>query len=117
MKKILTLICALFTTYVYSQGNLQFSAVKYIKLESVYNFDTLITIPIGKVWKIESAAASFTGTYYPRINLDNATIAYGLGIATPFPIWLSNGTYTFSLIGGGSPGNGFISAIEYNIVP
>lgn len=117
MKQILTFLAVIFTTSVYSQGNLQFSAVKYIKLESVYSFDTLITIPVGKVWKIESAATTYTGSYYPRINIDNATIAIGLGILTPFPIWLSNGTYMFSLLSGGNPGNGIISAIEYNLVP
>ena len=57
----LILICS------YGQGNLQFNQVINIQFTKrlPYNTgggaDTLITVPAGKIWKIESAGSSFFG--------------------------------------------------------
>jgi len=58
MKKILfvlVIIGACFHFHASAQGNLQFSRVLLVS-------DTLKTVPIGKVWKIESIAINASGT-------------------------------------------------------
>ena len=47
MKILVLSIFVLFNGIVFSQGNLQFSQIKLVS--------TLETVPVGKVWKVESA--------------------------------------------------------------
>lgn len=113
-----------------------------INPQQFYGVDSLtITVPIGKTLKIESAnvggltsGSGTTITSYPNratyaiLSLDNTMIAYasyGGSYTEPnlsFPIWLPAGNYKLQLntaIGSASDLriNGFISAIEFNIVP
>lgn len=104
------------------------------------------TVPPNKVWKIESAAAGFTRDYgSPESGLySGGTLAINdiVIFSTPFqygpislltlpnlsnlPIWLPSGNYDLILttweetLSGPGPTpqwKGFISGIEYNIVP
>lgn len=131
-----------FSTGVSAQGNLQFNSVKWYPLtvtqsgvtyaESITN----ITVPANKVWKIESAACNvhFSTNNYSsitaggRIMVDNRVVfeAYTTGGSmwtsqTFLPIWLPAGNYTISIKSSTNSGsntyNGYLSAIEFNIVP
>lgn len=115
---------------LFAQGNLQFNAVKFYELTiaqtstTVYLLGTQsITVPAGKVWKVESAGcASYQATNNLTssggfILLDGRIIsATGYG-----PVWLVPGTYTVAIQGNtlasGYSYNGYFSAIEFNIVP
>ncbi len=154
-------------------GNLQFNQVINHNLTGTVNmrfangpispvFQTLsITIPQGKVWKIESAsvnlkpepALSGDVSYYGNVDQTMLTLnsidlvketggdnigggnAYGSSYASvysqaniKYPFWMPSGTYNLKLSGVYSNmypngnnvfyrANGFLSAIEYNIVP
>ncbi len=50
MKKIITIAMLLFSLASYAQGNLQFNQVKLVS--------TAQTVPVGKVWKVESMICS-----------------------------------------------------------
>lgn len=145
---ITTALLVLFSLYSFAQGNLQFNQVVYQELSfsqsvGVTNPQTQITItvPTGKVWKIESAFAagktyqsssSYGGAY--GLYTENLTLAineriiYNSTQNTPqaiFPIWLPAGSYTLTLGRNGiinpptfpTTYNGSISAIEFNIIP
>ena len=98
-----------------------------------------IVVPANKVLKIESASGgvsrdgitSVLPTSFLELSLDNSII-YSASIVstttynyqkslTPFPIWLPSGTYTLAMYSDISNSNyrahGYISGIEYNIVP
>jgi hypothetical protein len=150
MKKIAFTIflCAallVFHSSSFAQGNLQFNAVKYYELSvtqptsgTFLESTQSITVPAGKVWKIESASgAAFvsstnqsTLTSAPLVLLDGRIIfqtTYGTAVLsmTPniLPLWLPAGTYTLSVKSSTStaaPGYtfyGYVSALEFNIVP
>ncbi len=148
MKNLLFLMSfVLFATAVQAQGNLQFNQVIYRELSftitaSIVNPSTQIsiTVPAGKVWKIEAAytgarvhsSSSSFGSgygYYSDgiLSLNDRVIRYG-GSDNPtlLPIWLPEGTYTLTYSKTCTPCysnsvpsvyNGSISAIEFNIVP
>jgi hypothetical protein len=112
------------TTLSWSQGNLQFSQVKLV--------GTLETVPVGKVWKVESVMNNSTlqintGTSSAQ---NNATLIQLNGVdvlisttwgssyatsavqSTQLPIWLPQGT----TVAAGT--NVYrLSIIEFNIVP
>jgi hypothetical protein len=123
---------------VSAQGNLQFNQVIYIKMSYVLptssSFQTsqqTLTVPPGKVWKIESASGSAQGsTNYvsptTSITLDGVILTFYNGSSgtyweTNFPIWLPEGTYTLAMVSSTSTVNttitGRLSAIEFNVTP
>lgn len=121
MKKLIIILFVLYITSfkTQAQGNLQFNQVKLISISSTWsNFqywlqnDTLITVPIGKVWKIESGICS---TFSSGVLIDGRNL-------TVFPFWLPSGTYTLSCSVNQNYSNNSnnipkatISAIEFNI--
>jgi len=154
MKKIIPILFVIFSVYTNAnaQGNLQFNKVVNIehqkKLSPTFaafsgiNYfaysDTVITVPIGKIWKIESATSSysqdttfssafalnsnFNGSWWVDIILNNVRITNGLdGIKSP--IYLQAGTYRLGMRMHSSTNTFtwgckmFISAIEFNVVP
>ncbi len=146
MKKIVITICLFigFISFSKAQGNLQFNKAKFIELEGMqYNFapfnyyrgvdSVTITIPANKVWKIEKVQAvgvdSLTGYYDENIHGLLYITVNDVAISEPagYPqqtgiLWLPAGTYKLRLmarigINGQGKFKGFISAIEYNIVP
>lgn len=104
-------------------GNLQFNAAKFIQItfpcvSGACFKDTVVTVPANKVWKIESTGV---GTGY-TMTLNSAkiqTMNTTSGYQFIYPIWLPAGTYTFNLSAPSSAGigNGYISAVEFNVVP
>jgi hypothetical protein len=139
MKKIIFLLSFFITTLSFAQNNLQFSKAILIKINgtriltsqsaaAMFVFkDTTITVPAGKVWKVESAnvtlqntnpapnvsqiedqlSNSYMGTY---LLLDNKIISqksntiitaggiYQANLGFSFPIWLPTGTYPIRLL-------------------
>jgi len=129
-----------------AQGNLQFNQVKFIELAGInYNntppvyyykgIDSVtITIPANKVWKIEKAKAvgvdslngypDFYGHGQPFLTLNDVPMYEASSAEVGFGniLWLPAGTYKLRLMAripsnDGGKFKGFISAIEYNIVP
>lgn len=118
------------TNNVQSQGNLQFSQVLRVA-------NTAQTVPVGKVWKVETFMQS--NTYisefveYPSCNYPdrqhpflinskpyyqiNGSPGHGssgimMAVGNLFPLWLKAG----EIVQTTCPDN-FLSIIEYNIVP
>jgi hypothetical protein len=126
MKLLFTLSTVLICNSLFSQSNLQFNKVKLIGA-------TPDTVPIGKIWKVESAIyngeiANIGGIPNPSIQtnvayiyLNNETISIrksstmSWGLATSiiweqqFPIWLPAGTIL-------QTGNNvlYLSVLEFN---
>ena len=124
-----------------AQGNLQFNQVKMI-----VNTDPPQTVPIGKVWKIESVFSYGTmdtyptgnsasnqsffsncgvpsGSYYPEgryIAINAIPLSFGIltaGYTTnQLPIWLPAGTTICTCSNSNYCARGY-SLIEFNIVP
>jgi hypothetical protein len=143
MKKLILVAFTFLSFFVgNAQGNLQFNAVKYFPMtvtqvgSAVYTESAqTITVPVGKVWKIESCGANFYNattngsviSTYAKIILDNKVLfeTYsGSGsafIPAMLPLWLPSGTYTLALrsnyLVNGTLFYGFASAIEFNVVP
>jgi hypothetical protein len=125
MKYLFSLIIAGFSILTLAQGNLQFNQALIVT-------NTQLTVPVGKVWKVESytpssAYSSHNGnpqTHALIINGDSRIVGlsggvnynYSSGSHSPvmhsFPIWLPSGT---TLISG--PGTSMISVLEFNIIP
>jgi hypothetical protein len=128
------------------QGNLQFNKVitieftKRIPYNTGGGADTIINVPAGKIWKIESASSSFfTDTALLNINTVatisfasiciNETVIFNPGVVSSntlisFPIYLSSGTsYRLGIRSqatGGSydlPHRIFLSILEFNVIP
>jgi len=121
-----------------AQGNLQFNQVKYFQMtvsqvgsSACSESSQVITVPAGKVWKIEMATSSAyfsasNSTSFNNggsINLDGKIIfnAASASNSTQLPFWIPAGSYTLSLksnfISNGYVFIGSVSAIEFNIVP
>lgn len=139
IKKIILSIC-LFTGVISvskAQGNLQFNRATFIELNGLPAFtssgswgicDTnTITVPSNKTLKLEHFTAypydtasgtipnsAFDGIAFILLNGVKLNHLYSNG-----PIWLPSGTYKIKLVGATSNlyCKGFISAIEYNIIP
>ena len=118
----LLLICG----YSKAQGNLQFNRAVYLEL--VCNgssfIDSTITVPTGKVWKVESGNVPGY-TAYLALGASSGSLAANAQIVAyqntydihNFPIWLPTGTYHVQFFEGSTGQRAFISAIEFNIVP
>jgi hypothetical protein len=129
----------------YGQGNLQFNQVLSPSITVGIQppgqiITSAITVPSGKVWKVESSSFSrveptipgyrltiWGGTTNQTFYLDDYTVctylAPSIGFIEPkFPIWLSEGTHTLRMINhssssNASPATGTLSVIEFNIIP
>lgn len=125
-----------FSTWSFSQGNLQFNQV--INMSYNYNFlntgqkQTVgsVTVPVGKVWKIESGSihGEYSANNYPyplETSLflgDFCVISMSSGnYGSPvnYPIWLSAGVYSVVMNVNNNGGNlkCALSVIEFNIIP
>jgi hypothetical protein len=127
-----------------AQGNLQFNAVKYYTLSvtqpasgNYQESSQTITVPAGKVWKIESALGGqfVPGTNQTTVNGSAMILLDGrvlfqtntgtsvLTVTNPStPFWLPAGTYTLTIKSPTSVGTtaqflGSVSILEFNIVP
>ena len=140
MRRIFSLLVVVvaLSGFSYAQGNLQFNQVIIENLSStVSSYTTVtattITVPAGKVWKIEhadlwfnnSTRQSFSGYY--SLYIDNIILHHSRGssgssnqFAENFPVWLPAGTYTVFISNEDSSSHnysGTINAIEFNVVP
>lgn len=135
MKKILLFVAFLGTIFFSeAQGNLQFNQVINGSIDAnILNNQVTpgsITVPEGKVWKIESVSYfSNPGTTYQN-NMGNNTAQAWIGnhqvwagnsnTAVIFPIWLSAGTFNIQLgqvFNSSTPVRFSWSVIEFNVVP
>lgn len=101
-----------------AQGNLQFNQV--ITYAFASSNTTPITVPAGKVWKLENCMLNSTSNTYTFMQYNG--VNYNLrqqltsSQVSNFPFWLSAGTsVTFGSAGGAA--GGILSIIEFNIVP
>jgi hypothetical protein len=127
-----TLLCL--STSLFAQNNLQFNQIKRIKFSGtiappIQSTAGTITVPVNKVWKIESGSFNRNGSWLTFSSIlfvddqvlqsttnSNTNILYHLSNS---PIWLPPGTYNidYNSEGFGDPYVISISAIEYNVVP
>lgn len=118
MRVFLMLVFLVSLNAAFAQGNLQFNQV--INMAFTGANTTPVTVPAGKVWKIESCMLNtpsnnyaymlYNGVYYTLRQQQSS--AHNVN----FPFWLSTGTsVTFGGNGGGT--GGLLSIIEFNIVP
>lgn len=109
MKHIIALLFA-FAFYQADAQNLQFSQVIS---ENVENGATL-TVPSGKVWKIEYATIYGSNVNLANIRVNNSQIVgcYSCAFEEHFPIWIKSND-VLSFVGAA----GYISAIEFTLVP
>jgi hypothetical protein len=145
MKITIVLFFISVVKFISAQGNLQFSQVISESFSisggvnnTLYDASNSYTVPIGKVWKIESisfSSSSVNSTYAPsiflKINGNNVLFNYGSqknindfgGSLNTQPIWLKEGD-----IVGFSMRNrctttclqsviGHVSIIEFSIIP
>lgn len=130
MKKLFFTLAFIVTTVTYSfgQGNLQFNQVVNGDLNAyaTYDLSTLgtITVPAGKVWKIESVSLKYFDGAWAASDGNpvfiNNHLVWDLGPQglDQLPLWLSAGTYTVQTTGYNSSELTFsYSAIEFNVVP
>ncbi|MEO1415057.1 MAG: hypothetical protein AAFW00_07245 [Bacteroidota bacterium] len=138
-----------FSNNILGQGNLEFNQVRVFELEGIASntnstihnkLDSIqISVPPGKVLKIEFANVSFLSQVTPNTAFEPTADGSTRGfiflndvIISPartnktdmgnFPIWLSSGTYQLAISGLGSSSNplrykGLVSAIEFNVSP
>jgi hypothetical protein len=118
MKTFFFLFTFLILGSLKAQGNLQFNQV--INMAFTASNTTPVTVPAGKVWKLENCMLNtpsnnyaymlYNGVYY---NLrQQQTSAHIVN----FPFWLSSGT-TVTFGGNGGGAGGMLSIIEFNVVP
>jgi hypothetical protein len=116
MRIFILLAACFFVFESKAQGNLQFNQV--LNVEFTSSVSTTLTVPTGKVWKLENlvmtslnnyACFSYNGsTYYLRQH-NTSSSAWD-----NFPFWIGSGkTVTF----GAGCASGMISILEFNIVP
>ena len=145
MKSFLTslFVCCCISLSI-GQGNLQFDHVLYIRPtlsnfggQSTPEVSTTLTIPTGKVWKLETAWVNRStsvstgkvteGTMYiDGVSIfDRVTSGATSMVAsnTSLPMWLGPGTYTLTLKGEctSCPSSyiytGLVTGIEFNVIP
>ena len=118
-----------FSTWSFSQGNLQFNqVVSYSQAfntsssGSLYSFTSpLYTVPTGKVWKIEKFLMHKNVTIPSGWLVVNSGAKLFTDEVNSGPVWLKAGdefVATVSQSGGSNfSGDVFISIIEFNVVP
>lgn len=118
MRVVLIFLFFVSIQYSFAQGNLQFNQV--ITYAFASGNTTPITVPAGKVWKLEncmlnSTSNTYTFMLYNGVNYNLRQQLTSSQVAN-FPFWLSAGTsVTFGSAGNAS--GGILSIIEFNIVP
>jgi hypothetical protein len=137
MKNILLILAIAFSSASFAQGNLQFNQVMLldfgpISVSSVAIFSQSITVPSGKVWKVEHASVwreasgyRLTGDAPYSLYIDNICVVQQTNAATSgsksnsFPIWLPEGTYFLKISNSSSAMTlaASLNAIEFNIIP
>ena len=138
MKIVLVSLFFLFGSFVYSQGNLQFSQVLTLTGgisagPGITTTSSTQTVPAGKVWKIESlggGSIGTTNTSYLGIIINNGLSIFkqmgntntGTGFSNNIcPIWLRAGDNVsiqhFNSSGLTVSTSYVISVIEFNIIP
>jgi hypothetical protein len=129
MKKILYTIFVSFIAFfamptftAQAQGNLQFNRVisESINLNPSQS-STLITVPAGKVWKIEAVEANHSGSASCKYEISGQQFLISNGYPTQINhgLWLKAGD-TFRVSNGPTGGNNipyYYSILEFNIVP
>ena len=124
MKNLLLFSCLLFSLSFKAQGNLQFNQV--LNLEITCCTASTFTVPVGKVWKIEGAMA-YNNSYPTRITAINGNpmeayltgytyLNYGI-LPIPLPYWLPTNTQVSFNTGSGVGQKGYVSIIEFNVIP
>ena len=127
MKKLLFIAICFVSLNLSAQGNLQFNQVTSVtitgNLSAMSSITTNVTVPAGKVWKIQSASSGYySSTVYMRDASGNflATLySSNLGYRVNFPYWLPSG-FTGDFIRYGNTGSGpksTVSIIEFNVIP
>lgn len=147
MKKLLSIAALLISLSVSAQGNLQFNQVRNYNLTGIStgggskDFQNIaLTVPAGKVWKVESASCRLQRDDIPNIPyggntgnklmiiLDEVPIAHMFLLSgwsnsnNELPLWLSAGSHSLDLKGyineaGPLSAYGKVSIIEFNVVP
>ena len=107
-----------------AQGNLQFNQV--LHLEITCCTASTFTVPVGKVWKIEGSMA-YNNNYPTRITAINGNpmdayltgytyLNYGV-LPIPLPYWLPTNTQVSFSTGNTIGYKGYVSIIEFNVIP
>ncbi len=130
MKTIRTLVIASFifigagfSKKSFAQGNLQFNQV--ILYDIPGNTSQSITVPAGKVWKIESASTSHpcnsiyllnsSGQYIAQLYIPgNANLSSS---SLTLPYWLPSSFSGSFRVGDNCVNRGSVSIIEFNVIP
>ena len=124
MKNLLLFSCLLFSLSFKAQGNLQFNQV--LNLEITCCTASAFTVPVGKVWKIEGSMA-YSNNYPTRITAINGNpmeayltgytyLNYGI-LPITLPYWLPMNTQVSFNTGNTIGYKGYVSIIEFNIIP
>lgn len=107
-----------------AQGNLQFNQVLHLEITCCNA--SAFTVPVGKVWKIEGSMA-YSNNYPTRITAINGNpmdayltgytyLNYGI-LPITLPYWLPANTQVSFNTGSSVGQKGYVSIIEFNIVP
>ena len=107
-----------------AQGNLQFNQA--LHLEITCCTASTFTVPVGKVWKIEGSMA-YNNNSPTRITAINGNpmeayltgytyLNYGI-LPIPLPYWLPMNTQVSFNTGSGVGQKGYVSIIEFNVIP
>ena len=138
MKKIIFTVFV--SVFFLNQGiaqnhNLQFNQAIFSTIQSPIANNSIIlpfiigtiTVPNGKVWKIESVEAHAGGNginsiqAHANIFIDDYLIYLDFDGHNHFPIWLPEGTYSIKAVNYASPTpvihSASYSGIEFNLVP
>ena len=111
MKKLILIAICFISLQLSAQGNLQFNQVLTLDANVGGN---AVTVPAGKVWKIESVAFSNNNAYF-QIQWGGVNY-FVLNNTTPYanlPFWLPSNE-SVSLV---ANVNAKVSIIEFNVVP
>lgn len=111
MKSLVLIAICFVSLQLSAQGNLQFNQVLSLDANSAGN---PVSVPAGKVWKIESVAFSNNNAYF-QIQWGGVNY-FVLNNSTPYanlPYWLPSNE-SVSLV---ANVNAKVSIIEFNIVP
>jgi hypothetical protein len=117
MKTFLFFIAFFVLGALKAQGNLQFNQI--INLPFTVSNTTPVTVPAGKIWKIESCMLTTVSNSYAFMLYNGVIYNMRQQLSSAhnvnFPFWLASGTsVTFGANGGAG---GLLSIIEFNIVP
>jgi hypothetical protein len=124
MKNLLLFSCLLISLSFKAQGNLQFNQV--LHLEITCCTASTFTVPVGKVWKIEGSMA-YSNNYPTRITAINGNpmeayltgytyLNYGI-LPITLPYWLPTNTQVSFNTGNTIGYKGYVSIIEFNVIP